>query len=90
MKTTQKKMPKLVNPEHRAMRTKGMTHAGRITYKQYKFLVNSGHKGSDVKNWTRRRASKAIERIIEAETREADQGHAQLDRDCDNAIGGEN
>jgi len=63
-RTTQKRFGRLVDPAHKAMATKGLEKACRLSLKQCVFLVNHGRDGKKVKDWTMRRASLAIEQII--------------------------
>lgn len=76
----------IVSPEHKAMRTKGLTHAGRISLKQFQFLVNHGFDGKAIMGWTCRRAHLAISKNIEREDGPAQQGHDELDDAFDQAV----
>jgi len=49
-------------PEYRAMQTKGIPMADKITLKQYLYLLNLGCDGDQIKSWTRYHASQEIDR----------------------------
>jgi len=55
-----------IAPEHTAQRSQGRM-SGRITLKQYLFLVRNGFDGDKIKGWTNYRASKEIGKVIEKE-----------------------
>lgn len=82
----QPKTPVIVDPAHKAMRSKGMTHAGRITLKQFQFLVNHGFDPKAIMGWTNRRAHLAISKIIAREDGPAASGHAELDDAFNQAV----
>ena len=52
-------------PEYKAMASKGLSLAKRITIKQYFLLVELGCDGDAVKGWTCNRAQKEITRRLQ-------------------------
>lgn len=51
-------------PEYRAMNTKGIPLAGKISLKQYELLVRLGLDGDVIKAWTKYRAHQIISKLL--------------------------
>jgi len=56
---------KIYSPEDKSKLTTRNTMIGRITIKQYAFLVLNGFNGEKIKDWTKYHAHKEISKIID-------------------------
>lgn len=55
---------KVTAPADKAKQTQGLKLTGRITLRQFQFLVNRNYDAAVVMHWSKHRASKEIEKIL--------------------------